>query len=77
MVAADSQTVTELNNRARADLVANGGVEPDGITVTDESTIGAGDQIVTRLNQHDLHTSGGWVKSGSECPVVSVSTACR
>jgi hypothetical protein len=72
MVAADAQTVAELNARARADLVASGEVAAEGVKVADGSTIGAGDLVVTRLNQRDLHTSGRWVKNGDQWTVSAV-----
>jgi hypothetical protein len=57
MIAADAQTVTDLNTRARSHRVATGAVTPDGVTVADGSTIGTGDHIITRLNQRDLTTA--------------------
>lgn len=72
MVAADAQTVAELNARARADLVATGQVIDHGVSVTDGTTIGAGDVVVTRLNQRDLHAAGGWVKNGDQWRVSAV-----
>ncbi|HET8614423.1 MAG TPA: MobF family relaxase, partial [Actinomycetales bacterium] len=64
MVAADAQTVLDLNTRARADLVAAGEVAASGVEVEDGSVIGVGDRVVTRLNQRGLATGRGWVKNG-------------
>jgi hypothetical protein len=72
MVAADAQTVTELNARARADLVAAGHVADHGVSVADGTTIGNGDVVVTRLNHRDLHAAGGWVKNGDQWTVTAV-----
>ena len=72
MVAADAATVAELNARARADLVATGHVTAHGVPVADGTTIGAGDVVVTRLNQRDLHAAGGWVKNGDQWTVTAV-----
>jgi hypothetical protein len=72
MVAADAATVTELNARARADLVATGQVGPNGVTVADGTTIGIGDVVVTRLNQRELRAVGGWVKNGDQWTVSRV-----
>lgn len=72
MVAADAQTVAELNARARADLVATGQVGPAGVSIADGTTIGTGDIVVTRLNQRDLHATGGWVKNGDQWTVTAV-----
>ncbi len=66
MIAADAQTVADLNLRARADRVAAGDVREVGVQVADGSTIGVGDVIVTRLNQRNLATSGAWVKNGDQ-----------
>jgi hypothetical protein len=72
MVAADAATVAELNARARADLVATGHVVDHGVTTAEGTTIGAGDVVVTRLNQRDLHATGGWVKNGDQWTVTLV-----
>ncbi len=79
MIAADAQTVTDLNTRARAHRVLTGEVTQDGVTVAEGTTIGAGDLIVTRLNQRDLVTGAGeaagvgeWVKNGDEWVVTHV-----
>ena len=54
MMAADAQTVADLNARARADRVATGDVTAHGVRVADGSTLGVGDVVVTRLNQRAL-----------------------
>lgn len=64
MVAADTQTVTDLNIRGRAYRVAAGDVTEDGVRLDDGTTIGIGDVIVTRLNVRALATGRGWVKNG-------------
>jgi conjugative relaxase-like TrwC/TraI family protein len=71
MVAADQATVDELNQRARTDLITAGKVTPDGVRVGDGSTLGAGDRVVTRLNQRNLTTPGGWVKNGHQWTVTA------
>ncbi|MFC8501205.1 MobF family relaxase [Pedococcus sp. NPDC057267] len=72
MVAADAATVTELNQRARADRAAAGDVSETGVTTGDGTTIGAGDLVVTRLNQRDLHAASGWVRNGDRWSVSAV-----
>jgi conjugative relaxase-like TrwC/TraI family protein len=69
MVAADTATVTELNARARTDLVKAGQISSGGLTTADGTTIGIGDMVVTRLNQRDLHAAGRWVKNGDRWTV--------
>ncbi|HEX4402086.1 MAG TPA: MobF family relaxase [Galbitalea sp.] len=65
MIAATAETVTALNERARADLVAAGQVQESGVALRDDTTAGTGDVIVTRLNDRRLTAGGGsWVKNG-------------
>jgi hypothetical protein len=64
MIAADADTVTELNRRARADRVAVGDVRELGLTVADGSVAGIGDRVVTRHNDRHLTTGRRWVKNG-------------
>ena len=92
MIAADTQTVVDLNTRARAQRVRAGEVSEDGVTVADGTTIGVGDRIVTRLNQRDLITGddtdstgslgsrvGEWVKNGDQWVVTKINPdgSCR
>jgi len=72
MIAADSQTVADLNARARAARVAMGDVLAAGMRLDDGSTIGVGDVVVTRLNQRNLATSGAWVKNGDQWVITAV-----
>ncbi|GAB3059168.1 hypothetical protein GCM10027053_21350 [Intrasporangium mesophilum] len=79
MIAADAQTVTDLNVRARIHRVRTGEVAAQGTTLADGTTLGVGDHIVTRLNQRDLVTSdqtasrvGEWVKNGDQWVVTNV-----
>lgn len=58
MIASTNATVTELNDRARADRIANGIVAPGGITLSDGLQASAGDRIVTRLNDSTLRPVG-------------------
>ncbi|WP_235529350.1 MobF family relaxase [Phycicoccus sp. Root101] len=66
MIAADAQTVADLNARARAHSVAVGAVVDGGVTTSDGTTIGVGDVVVTRLNVRALSTGRGWVKNGDD-----------
>jgi conjugative relaxase-like TrwC/TraI family protein len=70
MIAATSQTVAELNQRARTDLVAAGTVEPSGVSLRDGTMAGIGDEVVTRQNDRRLTTRDGrWVKNGNRWAV--------
>ena len=66
MIAADAQTVADLNARARAHNVAMGAVAGEGVTTADGTSIGVGDVVVTRLNVRALSTGRGWVKNGDD-----------
>jgi hypothetical protein len=66
MAAARTATVTGLSAQARADRVAAGQVEPDGVVLHDGNLAGRGDWITTRRNDRRMSTCGGrdWVKNG-------------
>jgi hypothetical protein len=64
MIAADADTVAELNRRARADRVAAGQVRERGLAVADGCIAGIGDRVVTRHNDRHLTTGRRWVKNG-------------
>jgi conjugative relaxase-like TrwC/TraI family protein len=72
MIASDSQTVLDLNNRARADRVLAGEVRTEGVETVSGSTVGVGDSVVTRRNQRGLATGRGWVKNGDQWTVTAV-----
>ncbi len=74
MMAADAQTVADLNARARAHRVAVGEVSPHGVEVADGGVIGVGDVVVTRHNQRALVTGRGWVKNGDDWVVQAINT---
>ncbi len=64
VMAADHDTVDQLALRARASRVAAGQVEPEGISVG-QQTVGVGDEIVTTRNDRRLTTTtGAWVRNG-------------
>jgi conjugative relaxase-like TrwC/TraI family protein len=66
MAAAANAAVIELSARARADRVAAGQVDPDGVDLHDGNVAGRGDWIVTRHNDRRMSVHGGrdWVKNG-------------
>ena len=72
MAAADGTDVPGLSARARADRVAAGQVESDGVRLRDGNLAGAGDWIVTRRNDRRLSLFSGrdWVKNGDAWQVV-------
>ncbi|MGO4664442.1 MobF family relaxase [Terrabacter sp. 2TAF16] len=72
MVAADTATVADLNARARAHHVAEGSVAEEGVTLSDGSSVGVGDLVVTRQNHRGLGEATGWVKNGDQWTVTAV-----
>jgi len=72
MMANDSQTVLDLNNRARADRVLAGAVSPGGVETRSGSLVGVGDSVVTRRNQRGLAAGRGWVKNGDQWTVTGM-----
>ena len=71
LIAGDRDTVRSLNERARAELVVAGAVEPDGTVLHDGLVAGVGDRIVTRRNDRHLGAGEGWVKNGDTWTVVA------
>ena len=72
MVASDAQTVTDLNDRARATRVRNGEVHPAGVPLASGSVAGVGDLVVTRRNHRGLTTGASWVKNGDQWTVTAI-----
>jgi len=66
LVAMHGDDVRSLNARARAERVAGGQVEPDGVVLRDDNRAGTGDWVVTRSNLRGLtcHHGRDWVKNG-------------
>jgi len=72
MIANDSETVRDLNQRARADRVSSGEVTGAGLSLVDGTTAGPGDVIVTRRNARAIAAGVGWVKNGDQWQVIAV-----
>ena len=72
MVASDAQTVTDLNDRARATRVRTGEVTSAGVPLASGSTAGVGDLVVTRRNHRGLTTGASWVKNGDQWTVTAI-----
>lgn len=66
LLASSGQMVTDLNARARADLIVAGQVAVDGVALRDGTAAGVGDRVTTRRNERRLIVNGGrdWVKNG-------------
>ena len=70
LIAETSDTVTALNQRARADRVLAGQVAVEGTALHDGTVAGRGDMIVTRENNRRLTTGRSWVKNGDTWTVI-------
>ena len=75
LIAADNDTVGMLNERAQADLVAKGEVDPErSVLLNDGLYAGSGDTIIARGNDRRLVDSNGdFVRNGTLFEVESVS----
>ena len=73
LLASATQTVVELNSRARADLIAAGEVAVDGVPLRDGTAAGVGDRVATRRNERRLAVNAGrdWVKNGDSWRVLA------
>ena len=72
LIAADRDTVTTLNGRARTDRIAGGGVDPTGpVELHDGTAASAGDVVVTRRNDRTIATRHGWVRNGDRWTVTA------
>ncbi|MFC4245085.1 MobF family relaxase [Gryllotalpicola reticulitermitis] len=71
LIAETVELVTQLNLRARLDLVDEGVVTAAGIAIHDGNLAGRGDTIVTRKNDRRLTAGSGWVKNGDTWTVTA------
>jgi conjugative relaxase-like TrwC/TraI family protein len=71
MLAGDLRTVSELNDRARADRVAAGAVGEHGLSVAGGGTAGIGDLVISRQNDRRLSTGRRWVRNGDRWVVTA------
>ncbi|WP_438940516.1 MobF family relaxase [Jiangella anatolica] len=68
------ESVTELNLRARIDLILDGTVNPDAgeVALHDGAAAAVGDTIITRRNERRLRTGNSWVRNGDRWTVTAV-----
>jgi len=71
LIAGDRDTVRSLNERARAERVAVGAVEPGGIALHDGLLAGVDDRVATRENYRWAVVGDGWVKNGDTWTVIA------
>lgn len=75
LVAETRETVTQLNERARADLILDGTITPGREALLHDGTrLAKGDRIITRENDRRLRSKNGkgWVRNGDRWKVAGV-----
>lgn len=73
MIAKPREDVTNLNTRARADLILDGTLKPGPeVELNDGTTTGVGDTIITRHNDRRLRNGADWVRNGERWIITRV-----
>lgn len=73
LIAETVENVTDLNQRARRDLIAHGYVDAEReVELHDGSHLSVGDTIITRENNRKLRSAHGWVRNGERWVVINV-----
>ena len=75
LIAETREDVTALNARARADLILDGTIRPTReVALTEGTSAGVGDTIITRRNDRRLRTGTGrgWVRNGERWQITDV-----
>ena len=73
LIAESRDDVTELNQRARADLILDGTLTPGReVDLHDGTTAGVGDTIITRRNDRRLRNGHDWVRNGERWTITRV-----
>ncbi|SMX77918.1 conjugative relaxase domain-containing protein, TrwC/TraI family [Brevibacterium aurantiacum] len=73
LIAEAAQTVTTLNQRARADLILDGVLRSsEEVQLNDGSLAGVGDTIITRRNDRRLRSGSSWVRNGDRWKITKV-----
>ena len=73
MIAGDSSTVRDLNQRAREDQVKVGLVNEKGLKLGSGNVAGVGDEVVTRQNNRLLNAGKSYVKNGDRWKVTAIN----
>jgi conjugative relaxase-like TrwC/TraI family protein len=70
LVAETQQSVTALNQRARADRIIDGTVNPEReLPLHDGTAVCEGDLVITRRNDRRLRSGSSWVRNGDRWTV--------
>lgn len=73
LIAETREDVTQLNARARADLIIAGTIRPGReVTLGDGTVAGQGDLVITRRNDRRLRQRSGWVRNGDTWTITAV-----
>ncbi|MBK0330205.1 AAA family ATPase [Brachybacterium sp. MASK1Z-5] len=73
LIAESRDDVTELNNRARADLILDGTLRPGReVDLNDGNRAGVGDTIITRRNDRRLRNGKDWIRNGERWTITAV-----
>ncbi len=73
LIADTRDDVTTLNQRARADLILDSTLTPGReVELTDGTTAGVGDTIITRRNDRRLRNGKDWVRNGDTWTIKDV-----
>ncbi|GAB3546624.1 MobF family relaxase [Arthrobacter tumbae] len=73
LIAETRDDVSTLNSRARADLILDGVLRPSReVDLSDATTAGMGDTIITRRNDRRLRNRKEWVRNGDTWTITAV-----
>ncbi|WP_246853296.1 MobF family relaxase [Naasia sp. SYSU D00948] len=73
LIADDGGTVTELNRRARADLILAGAIDATSeVALHDGTAASVGDIVLTRRNDRRLRAGKDWVRNGARWRVTKI-----
>ena len=73
LVAETQQSVTTLNQRARADRIIDGTVNPEQeLPLHDGTAVCEGDLVITRRNNRRLRSGSSWVRNGDRWVVTQL-----
>ena len=75
LIAADNETVHDLNTRAQLDLAAEGRIDLDKITQLRTGVAGVGDLILARKNKRRIRDDqGNFIKNGTRLTITAMNS---
>jgi ATP-dependent exoDNAse (exonuclease V) alpha subunit len=73
LIADTGDAVTELNRRARADLVRTGPIDSTReVALRDGTAASIGDVVITRRNDRRLRAGSDWVRNGARWTITAI-----